>query len=79
MSKPNAAFDLSRAERQALFIANSLNVLFYAMPDDKAGSEISARFMVGSLSVMAEQLSVALMNGDSSHLMPCTMEEADHE
>lgn len=79
MNKQNVAFDLSRAEREAFFIASSLDALFQAMPEDKAGAGVAARFLVGSLSVMAQQLGLALQNEDTSHLLPHSIQGADDE
>jgi hypothetical protein len=78
MSKQSTAFDLTRAERQAFFIASSLESLYESMPEEMEGARVSAKFLVFSLAMLAQQLGVALMDEDTSRLMPGTMGEANH-
>jgi len=82
MNKPTSSlsdskFDLSRIERQAFFLASSLDALFHAMPEDKIDDRVSARFLVGNLAIVAQQLGIAAQNEDTSRLLPHSLGEVE--
>jgi len=79
MSNQNATFSPLRATRHAFFLASSLEALYEALPEDEKGADVSTKFLVGSLAVMAQQLGLALQNEDTSHLLPGSIQEASDE
>lgn len=56
-----APINLNEASSHAFFIANALNALYEAMPEDaQDGPRVAAKCMVSGLADIAEQLALAL-------------------